>query len=82
MSDFQGQRVLVTAGAAGLGRATALAFAKAGARVHVCDIDADALTALSEQHPDVACTLADVAEPAQVEAGESAARARGPGQRG
>jgi NAD(P)-dependent dehydrogenase (short-subunit alcohol dehydrogenase family) len=33
-----GQRVLVTAGAAGIGQAIASTFAGAGARVHICDI--------------------------------------------
>ena len=33
------QRVLITAGAGGIGRAIAMAFASAGARVHACDID-------------------------------------------
>ncbi|WP_380253005.1 SDR family oxidoreductase [Kiloniella antarctica] len=36
-------RVLVTAGAAGIGRATAEAFLAKGARVHICDIDQTAL---------------------------------------
>jgi len=36
-------RVLVTAGAAGIGRATAEAFLQQGARVHICDIDQAAL---------------------------------------
>ncbi|HEV2110014.1 MAG TPA: SDR family NAD(P)-dependent oxidoreductase, partial [Gammaproteobacteria bacterium] len=31
--DFQGQTVLITGAARGIGRATALAFAAAGARV-------------------------------------------------
>ena len=38
-----GKRVLITAGAAGIGRAIAEGFAAEGARVHVCDIDAAAL---------------------------------------
>ena len=38
-----GTRVLITAGAGGIGRATADAFAAAGARVWVTDIDGEAL---------------------------------------
>src|SRR4029450_2038310 len=40
-------RVLVTAGASGIGLATARAFVREGARVHVCDIDDAALDALA-----------------------------------
>ena len=34
----KGQRVLITAGAAGIGRAMTEVFHKAGARVHICDV--------------------------------------------
>jgi len=37
------QRVIVTAGAAGIGREIARAFAANGAKVFVCDIDGKAL---------------------------------------
>jgi NAD(P)-dependent dehydrogenase (short-subunit alcohol dehydrogenase family) len=39
MSDFDGQVALVTGASAGIGRATALAFAAAGAAVVVADVD-------------------------------------------
>src|SRR6202158_4844900 len=41
-----GLRVLVTAGAAGIGRVIAQAFIDSGARVHVCDVDEPALKVL------------------------------------
>jgi len=37
------QRVVITAGGSGIGRATAEHFAAAGARVQICDVDADAV---------------------------------------
>lgn len=40
-------RVVITAGGAGIGRATAEHFASAGARVSVCDIDASAVADVS-----------------------------------
>jgi NAD(P)-dependent dehydrogenase (short-subunit alcohol dehydrogenase family) len=43
------QRVLITAGASGIGREIAPAFAGNGAKVFVCDIDATALDELAEE---------------------------------
>lgn len=40
--DFAGKLVVVTGAGSGIGRATTIAFAKAGADVVACDIDADA----------------------------------------
>jgi len=45
------QRVLITAGASGIGREIAQAFALNGAKVFVCDIDAKALAELGEKIP-------------------------------
>ena len=45
-SDLTGQRVLVTAAAQGIGRATARAFDRAGARVLATDINAPGLAGL------------------------------------
>ena len=43
-----GQQVIITAGAAGIGRAIADAFVAQGATVHVCDIDAEAVATLPD----------------------------------
>ncbi|ERL50814.1 SDR family oxidoreductase [Halomonas huangheensis] len=59
-----GLRVLVTAGANGIGLAIANAFVQAGARVHVCDVDEQALSALPQG---ISSTLADVSDESQVE---------------
>jgi NAD(P)-dependent dehydrogenase (short-subunit alcohol dehydrogenase family) len=59
-------RVLVTAGAAGIGLATAKAFLREGARVHVCDIDAQALSRVARDLPGATASVCDVADPAAV----------------
>src|SRR4051812_16956426 len=59
-----GLRVLVTAGAAGIGRVIAQTFVDNGARVHVCDVEEKALGALPEK---ITGTRADVANLADVE---------------
>lgn len=65
--DLEGKRAIVTAGAAGIGRAIARAFTAAGVRVHICDVDGDKLAALSAETPGLGTTLADVADEAQVD---------------
>lgn len=62
MTAPNGQRVLITAGAGGIGRAIAMAFAAAGARVHACDIDAAALDDLRMQAPGVTTSVCDMAD--------------------
>jgi len=54
-------RVLVTAGASGIGAAIARAFHEAGARVHVCDIDRAALDRLTGETPGITGSAADAA---------------------
>jgi NAD(P)-dependent dehydrogenase (short-subunit alcohol dehydrogenase family) len=61
------KRVLVTAGAAGIGRAIVLAFAAAGAKVHVCDLDAAALAELRTALPGVSTSVCDVGDRSAVE---------------
>ena len=69
------KRVLITAGAAGIGRAIVEAFAATGAKVHVCDLDAVALAELRTQLPGVSTTVCDVGDRASVEAMVAAAAA-------
>jgi NAD(P)-dependent dehydrogenase (short-subunit alcohol dehydrogenase family) len=59
-------RVLVTAGASGIGLATARAFVREGARVHICDVDAKALDALAKSDPALTRSVCDVSDPVAV----------------
>ena len=63
-TSAKGLRVLVTAGAAGIGRAIAQTFLDHGARVHVCDVDEKSLSQVPKS---ITWTKADVADVAQVE---------------
>ena len=65
---LDGQRVVITAAAAGIGRATLETFVAAGARVCVCDVDAKGLEELRTSLPDVGAMIADVSDPAAVDA--------------
>ena len=56
------QRVLVTAGASGIGKEIARAFAAIGAKVCVCDIDAKALDKAAEDIPGLQTVVCDVSK--------------------
>ena len=62
------KRCLITAAGAGIGRATAVAFARAGAQVLAADIDAAALRSLVEEEKSVRTFTSDVTDPAQIAA--------------
>jgi NAD(P)-dependent dehydrogenase (short-subunit alcohol dehydrogenase family) len=62
-----GLRVLVTAGASGIGRAIAAQFHAAGARVHICDVAAEALGNFGKEFPAIGRTLTDVSDPKAVD---------------
>ena len=64
----QGLRVVVTAGASGIGRAIAETLHDHGARVHVCDISPEAIDEFRAGMPDIGVAMADVAEIDQVDA--------------
>jgi len=76
---LQGARVVVTAGASGIGRAIVDAFVAQGARVHICDVSAAALESFSREQPTAGTTLADVSDEAAVDRlfDEAAARLGG-----
>jgi NAD(P)-dependent dehydrogenase (short-subunit alcohol dehydrogenase family) len=61
------QRVLITAGASGIGREMARAFAATGATVFTCDIDEAALDALRGEIPGLLATVCDMSSRAEIE---------------
>jgi len=63
-----GKHALVTAAGAGIGRATALAFAKAGATVFATDIDDASLSTLAAEHDAIVTRVLDVTDPAAIDA--------------
>lgn len=65
--DIKGLRVLVTAGANGIGLAIARAFSGEGAKVHICDVDTDALKALKTSDPLFSQTVCDVSDRSAVQ---------------
>jgi 2-keto-3-deoxy-L-fuconate dehydrogenase len=71
---LSGKTALVTAAGQGIGRATALAFAREGARVVATDVNDDALAALAREAA-LATARLDVTDAATIEA---FARAHGP----
>jgi len=60
-------RVMVSAGAAGIGLEIARAFVREGAKVHVCDVDGEALGHLTSSDPALTASACDVSDRAQVE---------------
>jgi NAD(P)-dependent dehydrogenase (short-subunit alcohol dehydrogenase family) len=64
---MQAQRVLVTAGASGIGREIALGFAAAGAKVCVVDVDANSLASLEREMPGVRTAVCDLSQRAEIE---------------
>ncbi len=67
MQGLENARVLITAGAAGIGRVMAESFAAQGARVAVCDVDSAACAAMAEANSGILVRRVDVTDEGQVD---------------
>jgi NAD(P)-dependent dehydrogenase (short-subunit alcohol dehydrogenase family) len=61
------QRVLVTAGAAGIGKEIARAFTAGGTQVFICDIDAEALDRTANEIPGLMTGMCDISKRQDIE---------------
>jgi len=66
INSIKDLKVLVTAGASGIGRTIAETLEKAGANIHVCDISDRALETCKSDHPNWGFTKCDVSKPDEV----------------
>ena len=67
-TGMNGKRVVVTAGAQGIGLAITGAFVSAGAQVHICDVNEQFLASARQQYPGVTQSRTDVSREDQVDA--------------
>jgi NAD(P)-dependent dehydrogenase (short-subunit alcohol dehydrogenase family) len=65
---FEGKCIVVTGAASGIGRATALLFAREGAIVFAADIDAEGVKALVTEADTIVAVACDVCDPNQIKA--------------
>ena len=64
MTDrLKGKTILVTSAAQGIGKASALAMAREGAKVYATDIRADLLDNLAKEHPHISTLVLNVLQP-------------------
>ena len=76
--DWQGQTVWIVGASTGIGRATASALHRAGARVTVSARKAEALAAFVAQHPGSQALALDATDPAAVTLAATNLLAQGP----
>ena len=65
--NAKGLRVIITAGAGGIGKVTAETFLQNGAKVFISDVDDAALSAMAKTHSALGVTRCDVSDAAQVD---------------
>lgn len=65
--NAKGLRVIITAGAGGIGKVTAETFMQNGAKVFISDVDDAALSAMAKVHPALGVTRCDVSDAVQVD---------------
>jgi NAD(P)-dependent dehydrogenase (short-subunit alcohol dehydrogenase family) len=65
--NMDAQKVLVTAGASGIGREIVRAFANTGAKVFVIDVDANGLSTLATESPNIETAVCDMSSRADIE---------------
>jgi NAD(P)-dependent dehydrogenase (short-subunit alcohol dehydrogenase family) len=63
----EARRVVITAGGGGIGLIIAKAFVAAGDRVHVCDVNAEAVERVTRDNPAITGTVCNIADRAAVE---------------
>jgi NAD(P)-dependent dehydrogenase (short-subunit alcohol dehydrogenase family) len=59
---------MITAAASGIGRTIAKAFAAEGAKVHICDVNEEALADFREEFPEIAATQVNVRSEGEIDA--------------
>ncbi|MBG1231266.1 SDR family oxidoreductase [Aestuariivirga litoralis] len=59
---------MITAAASGIGRAMAKAFHDTGAKVHICDVNDEALQIFRKDFPDIAATKVNVRSESEIDA--------------
>ena len=64
--SMKGKKVLITAGASGLGLEMARVFVAAGSDVFVCDVNTESLEAARKELPQIHAVVADVSDEASV----------------
>jgi NAD(P)-dependent dehydrogenase (short-subunit alcohol dehydrogenase family) len=62
------QRVLITAGAGGIGLAIAKAFVANGARVHIADVNAEAVAAIVAENENITGSVGDISKAEDLDA--------------